>query len=157
MSRDLWGRYHGGRQPSSDDSFHSTTVIPPSALDKPSIMKRHHRRRTCSHISSRRSPTMATLRYTRFVECRWWNDSWTVKTVVAWRSSASMIPAPGLVCMFPWHANTQQKRSGHQQFRDGVAVVDNCRLRNICFGGCLILVYLRDGSAQTISRPATLR
>ena len=26
-----------------------------------------------------------------FVECRWWNDGWTV---VTWRSSASMIPAP---------------------------------------------------------------
>ena len=42
----LLGRYHGGRRPSSDDSFHSPTVIPPSALDKPSIMKRYHRRRT---------------------------------------------------------------------------------------------------------------
>ena len=31
------GRYHGGRRPSSDDSFHSPTVIPPSALDKPSV------------------------------------------------------------------------------------------------------------------------
>ena len=41
-----WGRYHGGRRPSSDDSFHSPTVIPPSTLDKPSIMKRYHRRRT---------------------------------------------------------------------------------------------------------------
>ena len=41
-----WGRYHGGRRPSSDDSLHSPTVIPPSALDKPSIMKRYHRRRT---------------------------------------------------------------------------------------------------------------
>ena len=30
-----WGRYHGGRRPSSDDSLHSPTVIPPSALDKP--------------------------------------------------------------------------------------------------------------------------
>ena len=29
------GRYHGGRRPSSDDSFHSPTVVPPSALDKP--------------------------------------------------------------------------------------------------------------------------
>ena len=40
------GRYHGDRRPSSDDSFHSPTVIPPSALDKPSILKRYHRRRT---------------------------------------------------------------------------------------------------------------
>ena len=85
------GRYHGGRRPSSDDSFHSPTVIPLSALDKPSIMKRCHRRRTCSHTSPRRSPTMVTFHDTRFVERRWWN----VKTVVTGRSSASMIPAPG--------------------------------------------------------------
>ena len=26
-----------------------------------------------------RSPTMVTLRDTRFVECRWWNDGWTVE------------------------------------------------------------------------------
>ena len=89
------GQYHGGRRPSSDDSFHSPTVTPPSALDKPSIMKRYHRRRTCSHTSPRRSPPMVTLHDTRFVECRWWNDGRTVKTVVTWRSSASMIPAPG--------------------------------------------------------------
>ena len=90
---DCWGRYHGGRRPSSDDS---PTVIPPSALDKPSIMKRCHRRRTCSHTSPRRSPTMVTLHDTRFVGCRWWNDGWIVKTIVTGRSSASIIPAPGL-------------------------------------------------------------
>ena len=28
------GRYHGGRRPSNDDSFHSPTVIPLSALDR---------------------------------------------------------------------------------------------------------------------------
>ena len=78
----IWGRYHGDRRPSSDNSFHSPTVIPPSALDKPSITKRCHRRRTCSHTSPRRSPTMVTLHDTRFVECRWRNDGWTVKTVV---------------------------------------------------------------------------
>ena len=55
------GWYHGGRRPSSDDSLHSPTVIPPSTLDKPSIVKRNHRRRTCSHTSPRRS----------LVECRW--------------------------------------------------------------------------------------
>ena len=38
------GRYHGGRRPPRDDSFHSPTVIPPSALDKPSIMKSYNRR-----------------------------------------------------------------------------------------------------------------
>ena len=92
------GRYHGGRRPSSDDSFHSPAVILPSALDKPSIMKRYHRRRTCSHTSPRRSPTMITLHDTRFVECRWWNDGWTV---VTWRSSASMIPAPDSIRIVP--------------------------------------------------------
>ena len=30
---------------------------------------------------SARSPTMVTLHDTRFVECRWWNGGWTVKTV----------------------------------------------------------------------------
>ena len=34
-----WGRYHGGRRLSSEDSFHSPTTIPSSALDKPRIMK----------------------------------------------------------------------------------------------------------------------
>ena len=92
----IWGRYHGGRRPSSDDSVHSPTVIPPSALEKPRIMKRYHRLRTCSHTSPRRSPTMVALHDTRFVECRWCNDSWTVKTVVTWRSSASKIPARDL-------------------------------------------------------------
>ena len=76
------GRYHGGRRPSSDDSLYSPTVIPPSALDKPSIMKRYHRRRTCSQTSPRRSPTMVTLHDTGFVECRWRNDGWTVKIIV---------------------------------------------------------------------------
>ena len=65
------GRYHGGRRPSSDDSLHSPTGIPPSALDKPSIMKPHHHRQTCSHTSPRLSPTMVTLHDTQFVECRW--------------------------------------------------------------------------------------
>ena len=37
---------------------------------------------------------MVTLHDTRFVECRWWNDGWSVKTVDTRRSSASMIPAP---------------------------------------------------------------
>ena len=38
------GRYHGGRRPPGEDSFHIPAVIPPSALDKPSIMKRYRRR-----------------------------------------------------------------------------------------------------------------
>ena len=94
--KDLWGRYHGGRRPSSGDSFHSPTVILPSALDKASIMKPYHRRRTTGWGVTARSPTMVTLHDTRFVKWRWWNDGWTVKTVVTWRSSSFMIPAPGL-------------------------------------------------------------
>ena len=43
---EIRGRYHGSRRPSSDDNFHSPAVIPPSALDKPSIMKRYHCRQT---------------------------------------------------------------------------------------------------------------
>ena len=88
------GRHHGGRRPSNGDSLHSPTVISPSALDTPSILKRYHRRRTCSHTSPRRSPSMVTLHDTGFAQCRWWNDGWTVKTVVTCRSSAFMIPAP---------------------------------------------------------------
>ena len=42
-----------------------------------------------------RSPTMVALHDNQFVECRWWSDGWAVKTVVIWRLSASMIPAPG--------------------------------------------------------------
>ena len=92
-----WGRYHGGRRPPSDDSFHSPIVISPLALDKPSIMKCYYHRRTCSHTPPCRSTTMAMLHDTRFVECQWWNDGWTVKTVVTWRSSAAMTPAPGVI------------------------------------------------------------
>ena len=78
--RERMRRYRGGRGPSSDDSFHSPTVNPLLALNKPSVMKRYHRRRTCSHTSPRRSTTMVTLHDTRFDECRWWNDGLTVKT-----------------------------------------------------------------------------
>ena len=87
-------RYHGGRQPSSGNNFHSPTVIPPSALDKSSIMKRYHHQRTTRWGVTARSPMMVTLHDTRFVEWRWWNDGWTVKTVVTWWLSASMILAP---------------------------------------------------------------
>ena len=48
-------------------SFHSPTVIPPSALDKPRIMKPYHHRRTCRHTSPRRLLTMVMLHDTRFV------------------------------------------------------------------------------------------
>ena len=75
--------------------FSSPTVIPSLALDKPSIMKRYHRQQTCSHTSPRRSLNMVMLHDTWFVKCRWWNDGWTVKTVVTWWWSASMIQAPG--------------------------------------------------------------
>ena len=77
-----------------DLDLHSPAVIPPSALDKPSIMKCYHRRRTRSWDVTACLPTIESLHDTRFVECRWWNDGWTMKTVITWRSSASMIPAP---------------------------------------------------------------
>ena len=89
-------RYHGVWRPSSNNNIHSPTVSPPSTLDKLSIMKCYHHRQTCSHTSPYPSPTMVTLHDTRFVECRWWNDGWTVKTVVTWQLSASMIPAPDI-------------------------------------------------------------
>ena len=85
------------------DDHQVTTVftVQPSfhhrhSINRSSIMKRYRRRWARSHTSPRRLPTMVTLYDSRFVECRWWNDGWTVKTVVTWRSSASMIPAPGL-------------------------------------------------------------
>ena len=134
------GPYHGGRRPSSDDSFHSPTVIPPSALDKPSFMKRDHRRRTCSHTSPRRSPTMVTLHDTRFVECRWWNGGWTEKTVVTWRSSTSMIPAPGVTewttvssscfqCRLPVASLAAKRASNRQGVSHGRICLDACNLR----------------------------
>ena len=61
LQRSDFASYTRDRRPSCDDSFHSPTVIPPSALDKPSITKRYHRRQNCSHTSPRRSPTMVTL------------------------------------------------------------------------------------------------
>ena len=72
---------------------------------QPSFHHRHSTNRVSWSVTNRRqttrwgvtarSPTMVMLHDTRFVECRWCNDGWTVKTVVTWRSSASMIPAPG--------------------------------------------------------------
>ena len=88
-------------------SFHSPTVIPPSVLDKSSIMKRYHRWWMCSHTSPRHSPRMVRLHDTQFVECRWWNDGWTV---VTWRSPASMIPAPGKWGFDPWIFQTQGRQ-----------------------------------------------
>ena len=88
-----WGRYHGGRRPSSDDSLHSPTVIPPSALDKLSIMKRYHRWRLTRWGVTARLPTMVTLR-----DCLSSADGGM--TVGLWRLSSldgcrpSMIPAP---------------------------------------------------------------
>ena len=59
---DTRSRYHGGRRPSSDDSLHSPTIVfPPSAFDKPSTMKRYHRRRTTRWGVTACSLTMVTL------------------------------------------------------------------------------------------------
>ena len=112
-----WGWYHGGRRPSSDYSF-PRSFIPLSALDKPSTMKRYHRPLTTRWGVTARSPTMVTRHDTRFVECRWWNDGWTVKTVVTWRSSISMIPAPEMwgFCM------KQERPHMFQQRSDGISL-----------------------------------
>ena len=90
-----WRRYHGGWLPSSEDSFHSLTIIPPSALDKPRIMECYLCRRVMRWGVTAHSPMMVTLRDTQFVEGWRWNDGRTVKTVIAWWSSTSMIPVPG--------------------------------------------------------------
>ena len=77
------GWYHVGRRLSSDDSFHSPTVIPPLALDKPSIMKCYHHWRMSSHTSPRRSPTMVTLLILGLssADCEMtWNDGCTVES-----------------------------------------------------------------------------
>ena len=57
--------------------------------------------------------TMETLHDTRFVERRWWNDGCTLKTVVTWRSSASMIPAPDAYSV----AEKSQQQKGQTVFR----------------------------------------
>ena len=96
----LTARAGAGIMEADDRQVTTVFTVQPSFHHRHStnrVMKRYRRRRTCSHTSPRRSPTMVTLHDTRFVECRWWYDGWTVKTVVTWRSSASMIPAPGLL------------------------------------------------------------
>ena len=81
-SRHTRGRYHGGRRPSSDDSLHGPTVIALGTRHTEYHEALPSSANVQSHTSPRRSPTMATLHDTRRVECRWWNDGWTVKTVV---------------------------------------------------------------------------
>ena len=89
-------RYHGGRWPSGDDSFHS-----------PSFHHQHSTNQVSWSVTivdecAVTHHLVVRWRWLRFmilgfVKCRWWNDGWTVKTVVTWWSSASMIPAPGRV------------------------------------------------------------
>ena len=98
-------------------------------------MKRCHRRRTCSHTSPRRSPTMVSLHGNRFVECRWWNDGWTVKTVVTWRSSASMIPAPGFKSL----AWSNRRKSGVQSLHLPLTRRIPNHLANVYFAVCVRL------------------
>ena len=140
------GWYHGGRQPSSDNSLHSPTVIPLLALDKPSIMKHYHHRWTCCHTSHCRSPTMVTLHDTPFVQCRWWNDGWTVKTVVTWRSSASMIPAPGL-CSRGRRLNIRPMRQSIRKRKRG-------RKCNTCVSSVPVRVFTHH-DVETASRQST--
>ena len=104
--RNLWAGWPGAGIMEADDrqvtTVFSATVIPPSPLDKLSTMKHYHHWRMCSHTSPRCLRMMVTLHDTWFVKCRFWNDGWTVNTVVTWRSSASMIRAPEL-CSFMKH------------------------------------------------------
>ena len=78
------GRYHGRRRPSSDDTFHSPAFIPPLALDKPSIMKRYHRRRTTRWGVTARSPTMVTLHDTR-----WFARPGSERSLLAWSNETT--------------------------------------------------------------------
>ena len=91
-----------------------------------------------------RSPTMVTLRDTQFVECRWWNDGWTVKTVVTSRSSsASVAPAPAVtshppfmrpaclpVCLAP--SATSSADSGVKQLLDESLHPARCTCSSSC-------------------------
>ena len=70
----------GGRRPSSDDRFHGPSVIPPSAL-----AEYNEELPLSMNVQSRLTSSFAddgNASYTVFVKCRWWNDGWTVKTVV---------------------------------------------------------------------------
>ena len=73
---------------------------------KPSIIKRYHRRRTCSHTLLRRLPTMVTLDDTRFcrvpmVECRLDCENCRHLTVVGLHDtgprSGVILPCPAMV------------------------------------------------------------
>ena len=72
-----------------------------------------------------RSPTMITLHDTGFVECRWWNDGWTVKTVVTRRSSASMISAPGFDSRFHRESFPRSSHTDDLKFGTPVATVSD--------------------------------
>ena len=86
------------------------------------------------------SPTMATLRDTRFVECRWWNEGW-MDCEHCRHSSASMTPAPVL----QWSAGSMEIVPSEGSTADCLLVAERPSNR---------LVYFRDGSPQTILRAA---
>ena len=87
---------------SSQSNRHSTI-----GTQQTSTMQRYHQRRTTRWDVTARSLTMITLHDTRFVKCQWWNDGWTVKTVVTWQSSASMVLAPGQLTRW-WGRNSME-------------------------------------------------
>ena len=81
-----------------------------------------------------RSPTMVTLHDTRFVERRWWNDGWTVKTVrhltvVGLRDtgpcSSAPVPAPVVVTLLFPHVTAEL-----------VEDVNEAQLGRETFNGC---------------------
>ena len=136
-------------------------------------MKRYHRRRMTRWGVTACSPTMVMLHDTRFVECRWWNDGWTVKTVVTGRSSASMIPlmygslSYMWFSMFYWHKRNMwfHKFSLTEPNPNVTLFTGYLALSaRLCFSvACLFYVQSasnedpRDGSVDSIWRAATLR
>ena len=91
---------YGGRWSSSDDSFHNITVSPPSALDKPSIMKcYHHWRRTRWGVTAC-SPMMVTYNASWYLVC--WGP------MVEWRldcENCRHLTILGLHDSGPWRPN----------------------------------------------------
>ena len=114
----------------ADDCQVTTVFTVQPSFDKPSIMKHYHRQRTTRWSVNANPLTILTLHVTPFVKGRWKNDVWTVKTVVTWRSSASMILAPGWkilprpISMFshqkiiPWQRN-QSEWTCNKKYKHG--------------------------------------
>ena len=77
-------------------------------------------RRTTRWGVTARSPTMVTLHDTRFVECRWWNDGWTVKlSSLDGRRPPWHRPQVLLVCFVAWQMKPRlTPQHGHAMTTD---------------------------------------